>query len=216
MAFTVPFLALEIDSMAARKRPKMPRVLLVYCEGKTEEEYFNILLDFHRPPAFVEVAVYGQKGQHITLVDNTVVKRRNLCDELGFAEDEVECWAVCDEDKMPCSYSDLKKYADDHGVHLAFSAPQFEMYLLQHFERSSETDKDEVFRRLSEYRKKNGGKGDYDDSTKANLAWLESAIDRQPKLVKVAVVNSEIRDSTTKRPFLAVQELTKRILELSV
>ena len=202
--------------MAARKRLKAPRVLLVYCEGKTEEGYFNILLDFHRPPGYVQVEVYGQKGQHLALVDNTVAKREVLSEELGFSEDEIECWAVCDEDKMPCSYADLKKYADEHGVHLAFSAPQFEMYLLQHFEQSGETSKDEVFLRLSEYRRKNGGKGDYDEDTKADLAWLESAIDCQPKIVKVAIVNAEIRSRTTKRPFLTVQELTKRILELSV
>lgn len=193
----------------------MPRALLICCEGKTEEQYFNILLDFYRLPAYVEVEVYGQEGQHITLIDNTVAKRRDLCKELCISEDEVECWAVCDEDIMPCSYTDLKNIADDHGVRLAFSAPQFEMYLLQHFEQSSETNKNKVFRKLSEYRKKHGGKGDYDDDTKADLTWLETAIDSQPKIVKVAIVNAEIRDHTTKRPFLTVHELTNRILELS-
>ena len=190
--------------------------MLVYCEGKTEEEYFNILLDFHRPPGYVQVEVYGQKGQHLALVDNTVAKRGALCEELGFSEGEIECWAVCDEDQMPCSYIELRRYAEERGVHLAFSAPQFEMYLLQHFEQSGETSKDEVFRKLSEYRKKNGGKGDYDDDTKTDLAWLEFAIDRQPKIIRVAIVNAEIRGRTTKRPFFTVQELTKRILELSV
>ena len=202
--------------MAARKRLEVPCILPVYCEGKTEEEYFNILLDFHRPPAFVEVAVYGQKGQHLALVDNAVAKRGDLCDEFGYSEEEVECWAVCDEDKMPCSYTDLKKYADENGVRLAFSAPQFEMYLLQHFEQSGETGKDEVFRRLSVYRKEHGGDGDYDDDTKSDLAWMAKAIDHRPKIVSAATINSEIRDRTTKRPFFTVQELTKRILELSV
>lgn len=112
----------------------MPRALLVCCEGKTEEQYFDILLDFHRPPAYVEVEVYGQKGQHIALIDNTIAEREELCTgEDGFVEDEIECWAVCDEDKMPCSYTDLRKYADKHCVNLAFSAPQFEMYLLATF-----------------------------------------------------------------------------------
>jgi hypothetical protein len=194
----------------------MPRALLVYCEGKTEEAYFNILLDYYRPPAFVDVVVYGQKGQHIVLIDNTIAKRDELCNEMSCAEGEVECWAVCDEDKMPCTYTELLKYAEDRSVHLAFSAPQFEMYLLQHFEQSGDTDKGVVFQKLSARRKKLGFEGDYDDDTKSDLGWMNEAIDREPKIVKTAIVNSEIRDRTTKRPFLTVQELVKRIMELSL
>ncbi|MDO4538598.1 MAG: RloB family protein [Coriobacteriales bacterium] len=203
--------------MASRRRPKTPRALLICCEGKTEEQYFNILLDFHRLPAYVEVEVYGQEGQHIALIDNTVAKREELCaGDDGFAEVEVECWAVCDEDKMPCSYTELKRYAEERGVRLAFSAPQFEMYLLQHFEQSGETSKSIVFQKLSNHRKKHGGEGDYDDDTKADLNWMSDAIDRKPKIVDTAIVNSDIRSHSTKRPYLTVQELTKRILELSI
>ena len=203
--------------MAARRRPKKPRALLVCCEGKTEEQYFNILLDFHRPPAYVEVEVYGQEGQHKALIENTVAKREELCaGDDGFAEDEIECWAVCDEDKMPCSYTELKRYGEERGVHLAFSAPQFEMYLLQHFEQSGETDKSIVFQKLSVQRRRHGGEGDYDDDTKADLGWMSDAIDRKPKIVDTAIVNSDIRSHTMKRPFLTVQELTKRIMELAI
>ena len=203
--------------MAARRRPKAPRALLICCEGKTEEQYFNILLDFHRLPAYVEVEVYGQEGQHIALVDNTVAKREELCaGDDGFFEDEIECWAVCDEDKMPCSYTELKQYAEERGVRLAFSAPQFEMYLLQHFEQSGETDKSIVFQKLSVHRRKHGGQGDYDDDTKADLDWMSDAIDHKPRIVDTAIVNSDIRSPPTKRPFLTVQELTKRIMELSI
>ena len=35
--------------MVARKRPRVPRVLLVYCEGKTEEEYFLRTLGLAAP-----------------------------------------------------------------------------------------------------------------------------------------------------------------------
>ncbi|WP_165246682.1 RloB family protein [Adlercreutzia sp. ZJ141] len=202
--------------MTARRQLKIPRVLLVYCEGKTEEAYFNILFDFYRPPAFVEVEVYGQKGQHVALINNTIVKRNELCNEMGYTEHEIECWAVCDEDKMPYTYTELLKYADDHDVHLAFSAPQFEMYLLQHFEQSGDTDKNVVFQKLSAHRRKHGSEGDYDDDTKADLAWMNDAIDQKPKIVKTAIINSEIRNHTTKRPFLTVQELVKRIMELSL
>lgn len=203
--------------MAARRRPSAPRVLLVYCEGKSEEKYFNILLDFYRPPAYVEVEVYGQKGQHFALIDNVVAKRDELCRENAeLSADDIECWAVCDEDQMPCSYTELVRYADEHGVRLAFSAPQFEMYLLQHFEQSGDSSRESVFRKLSSYRKKYGYEGDYDDDTKADLGWIYEAIDRQPKIVKAAIVNSKMRDRTTKRPFLTVQTLTERIVEMAL
>ena len=203
--------------MAAKRRPRAPRLLLIYCEGKTEEEYFNILLDFYRLPAYVEVAVFGQKGQHIALIDNVAAKRHEFCGgDVGLSYDEVECWAVCDEDKMPCTYAELRKYGEDRDVRLAFSAPQFEMYLLQHFEQSGEASRDVVFEKLSDYRRLNGGEGDYDDSTKSDLAWISTAIDCHPKIVKTAIANSDIRDRAAKRPFLTVQELTKRIVELSI
>ena len=202
--------------MAIRVRQRVPRALLIYCEGKTEEEYFNALLDFYRLPWFVEVEVYGQRGQHYALVDNAVERRDKLQAELQVFEDEIECWAVCDEDRMSCSYAELKRYGEERGVHLGFSAPQFEMYLLQHFEQSGDVDRGMVFRKLSAYRREFGADGDYGDDSKADLSWLSAAIDRKPKIVKTAIINSDIRSNAMKRPFLTVQELTKRILELSI
>lgn len=200
----------------ARAKRRVPRFLLIYCEGKTEKSYFDILLDFYRLPGYVDVEVYGQRGQHLALIDNIAAKRDELCQETGLTKGEIECWAVCDEDRMPCTYTELLAYAESRGVRLAFSAPQFEMYLLQHFEQSGDSDKTVVFRKLSAYRKRHGCSGEYDDSTKSDLAWLSDAIDCQPKIVKIAVINSELRNRSTKHPFLTVQELTKRILELSV
>ena len=209
------FLESGIVDMAPRGR-RMPRILLIYCEGKTEESYFNILLDLYHLPSYVEVEVYGQKGQHLTLIDNVASKREQLCQEEGLAEREVECWAVCDEDQMPCAYAGLLECAENRSVHLAFSAPQFEVYLLQHFEQSGDTDKPTVFQKLGVYRESYGYSKGYDDSTKADLAWIYEAIDRRPKIVKTAIINASLRDRASKRPFLTVQELTKRILELSV
>lgn len=200
----------------ARARRRLPRILLVYCEGKTEKNYFDILFDFYRMPGYVDVEVYGQKGQHLTLIDNVVAKRDLLCQEAGLAEEEIECWAVCDEDRMPCTYTELMGYAESVNVHLAFSAPQFEMYLLQHFEQSGDSDKTVVFQKLSIYRKRYGCSDEYGEGTKADLSWMRDAIDRQPKIVKTAVINSDLRNRSTKHPFLTVQELTKRILDLSI
>jgi len=201
--------------MAPKKRRRLPRVLLIVCEGKTEKAYFDILSDIFRSPRFVKVVVYGQQGQHLALIDNAVTKRGELCKELERPEEEVECWAVCDEDQMPCSYSKLEHYAESLEVRLAFSAPQFEMYLLQHFVQSGSVDRADVFRQLTHYRNQYGGEGDYCDETKSDLTWMAKAIDDTPKIVKTAITNSDIRSRSTKRPFFTVQELSKRILELS-
>lgn len=202
--------------MARGKALAVPRALLIYCEGKTEAEYFNILLDLFRPPAYVTVEVCGQRGQHIALVDSVVAKRSELCgSDMGLVDEEIECWAVCDEDQMPCSYVELANYASERNVNLAFSAPQFEMYLLQHFEQSGDANRLVVFKKLSGYRRQFGGEGDYDDNTKADLGWMRDAIDRKPKIVKTAVINAGLRNHTTKRPFLTVQNLVERIINLS-
>lgn len=202
--------------MAPAQRPKIPRALLICCEGKTEEAYFNALLDFFRLPAFVAVEVYGQEGQHYALVDNALLRRDTLCVESGWDERDVECWAVCDEDKLSGTFAQLDGYAEERGVHLAFSAPQFEMYLLQHFEQSGSADRAEVFRRLSVYRSAYGGEGEYGDDTKADLGWMARAIDSRPKIVKVAITNSDLRDRPSRRPFLTVQRLTERIVNLAI
>lgn len=201
--------------MAPKKRQRVPRILLIVCEGKTEKAYFDILSDIFRPPQFVQVMVYGQQGQHLALINNAVAKRVEQCDELGWPEEDVECWAVCDEDQMPCSYSELKHYAESHEVRLAFSAPQFEMYLLQHFVQSGSIDRTDVFHQLTQYRNRYGGEGDYCDETKSDLTWMENVIDTTPKIVKTAITNSDIRNRSTKRPFFTVQELPRRMLELS-
>lgn len=58
--------------------------------------------------------------------------------------------------------------------------------------------------------------GAYDDSTKADLAWLANAINSKPKIVKTAITNSGLRGRTTKSPFLTVQSLAERFIELQI
>ena len=139
----------------------MPQALLIYCEGKTEEAYFNILLDIFRLPRYVKVEVSGQRGQHLALIDNAVKERSRFCEAEGLDTEEAECWAVCDDDGMTCSYTELERYSEERDVHLAFARPQFESFLLQHFEQSGETDICEIFHRLTVHRNENGGAGAY-------------------------------------------------------
>lgn len=126
-------------------------------------------------------------------------------------ESEIDCWAVCDDDGMRLSYAELLSYADEHGVRLGFSRPQFECFLLQHFEQSGETDISKVFSRLPVYRERAGGCGPYDESSKSDLGWLADAIFEKPKLVDAAVVNADLRGRQSGDLFLTVQGLVKEL-----
>ena len=50
---------------------------------------------------------------------------------------------------------------------------------------------------------------------KTNLDWFDKMIDEEPAKVKQAIINSDKLDNHTKPPFLTVQKLTARLLELS-
>lgn len=195
-------------------RADVPRAILICCEGKTEAEYFQILRRVFRIPGFIKVRIVGQIGQHKALVDKTCEARLEYSQESELAESEIECWAICDDDGMGISYAELLSYAEERGVFLGFSRPQFEGYLLQHFEQSGEANVKEIFSRLTRYKEEAGGVGRYDEASKSDLEWLADAIFAKPKLVDIAVVNSDLRKRQSGSLFLTVQELVKRLGEL--
>jgi hypothetical protein len=184
------------------------RAILICCEGKTEKEYFEIIADIFRVHAVHSLHIIGGKGQHKVLIDRTVAEREKLAGSYEIAPEEIVAWAVCDEDKMSMTYHDLQKYAESCSVRLAFSRPQFESYLLQHFEQSKETNQKALYRRLTTYGSEHGLSGEY-EKTKANLSWLSRAIFNDPHLVETAIVNSNQRSKQRSSPFLTVQELTE-------
>lgn len=190
----------------------MMPILLICCEGKTEQQYFRILRRNYRLPG-AQVVIIGEKGQHKSLIDRTVQEQHKLCEEYKVLPEEIECWAVCDDDGMTSRYADLLSYAEEKMVHLAFSRPQFEAFLLQHFEQSGEHHPVAIFEKLSTHKMKYDG-APYDSSSKADLAWLETAIDTKPKLIDIALVNADQRQRQAEKLFLTVQCLVKRMKDL--
>lgn len=191
----------------------MARMVLICCEGKTEKEYFDILrYRVFRIPGYMSIRIEGEKGQHKALIDRTVELRRDYALSEDLSESDIECWAVCDDDGMPISFHELKAYAETNGVNLAFSSPQFECYLMQHFEQSRETDKSSLYDRLGSIATEAGFVDGYD---KADLSWMEKLLVDKPKLVEVAIVNSDQRLNRAGRPFLTVQSLVRRMKELA-
>lgn len=190
----------------------MPRIMLICCEGKTEELYFKILRDrVYRIPGYIKIDIQGEKGQHKALVDRTVAARAVLAESEEVPEEDIDCWAVCDDDGMRISFSELERYAADSNVSLAFAKSQFESYLLQHFEQSKLIDQQELYDQLTKHKRDLGYEGEYE---KGDLGWLEQTLIDKPKFVDVAITNSEQRGKSSSAPFLTTQNLTKRVKAL--
>lgn len=190
----------------------MPKMFLICCEGKTGKEYFDILrLRIFRIPSYVQIRIEGEKGQHKALIDITASLRESLADQENILEKDIECWAVCDDDGMRMSFSELSRYAETKRVNLAFSRPQFESFLLQHFEQSKETNSHALYDALTHHMNSLGFVGSYD---KADLKWLETTLIDKPKLIDFAVINSSQRITRSSSPFLTVQDLVERLREL--
>ena len=185
----------------------VPRAILILCEGVTEKIYFESVIRNKRVVRVLPVEVLGKQGQHRGLIKKCVEKRRNHAAELGIDEEDIEVWAVCDQDNLKTGYLKLLNYANKYNVKLAFSDPQFETYLVQHFE---------YVRITSRRRQLEADLGKYLGATydKTNLDWLDEMIDRDPTRLKQAVLNADRLDNHTRPPFLTVQKLTARLLEL--
>lgn len=192
-----------------------PRALLICTEGKTEAEYFRAITAIYGTlPYGTELRILEQLGQHETLIRRAAAERKRLADELETSIGNIEAWAVCDDDGMARSFAELLAYAETRGVHLAFSRPQFESFLLQHFEPSRVTDRHELFARLTLYRGRYDFYGSYDDSKKADLRWMRDALTAKPRLIDAAIANANLRRNPAGNVFLTVQDLVVRVKEL--
>ena len=185
-----------------------PRAILILCEGVTEKLYFDSVIRNKRVARVLSVEVLGKQGQHKSLIKKCIEKRKSLAKELEIDEKDIEVWAVCDRDSLKIGYQKLLDYAYRNNVELAFSDPQFETYLVQHFEyRRITTRGRQLEIDLSEYLD-----APYD---KANLDWFDEMIDKEPAKLNQVILNSNRLDNNTKPPFLTVQKLTARLLKLS-
>jgi len=185
-----------------------PRLLLILCEGKTEKLYFDIIKRRRRVRA-VDTMVFGQKGVHESLIKRCTEERTIQAEKFGIKEPEVETWAVCDCDGWKKGYQKLLQFANNKQVHLAFSNPQFETYLIQHLAFRNTTNKKEELE--AELSKLLGF--DYD---KVNLDWLDEMLDNEPLRLETAITNADNFVKHNKIPFLTVQNLTKRLLKFAL
>lgn len=193
-----------------------PVVILICCEGSTTEPaYFKAVMDKRRiNSSMAIVEVVGGKGQHQTLIDQSLVECNKLAKKLDLPIEDIEIWAVCDKDQMKGSLLDLETYAAKNGVRLAFSDPRFEVYLLQHFRFSATNETGKKLEALvTKEMGKLGIKRAYD---KADLRWLHKALDDDPALVDVAIKNGAKICNKDNTPYTTMHLLMARILEFEV
>lgn len=193
-----------------------PELLLIVCEGKTESLYFSILQKRFRLPSWVKIIPEPEGanytlGQHESLIKKAAGKKEDYVKELGCDLENIEVWAVCDRDDYNDSFTKLKQCAEENGVKLAFSDPQFENFLLQHFsDNKSRKRGNEVEQELTEHIRECDP--DFGIYKKSDLTWLDNMVDHKHDLVRVAVSNASNHDKHCNQPFFTVQKLVSRLL----
>lgn len=184
------------------------RALLILCEGTTEQLYFESVIRHKRITGVLDIQVFGKQGQHKSLIKKCASLRKTKAEELELSEEEIEVWAVCDKDAMKIRYQELLAYAKVRDVKLAFSNPQFETYLIQHFElKKTKNKRFDLELELGTYL--DGG------YVKNDLTWFDRMIDEDPAKLDFAIANADRLNSHAKSPFLTVQNLTRRLLEFA-
>lgn len=187
-----------------------PELLLVVCEGTTEVEYFNILKRQFRLPTWIKIIPdrgdHKTLGQHERLIKAAAEKKSMYAKELDSDLIAIEAWAVCDRDDYRGSFIELRDFAELNNIELAFSDPQFENYLLQHFSANKSKSRGfKVIQELSEQLPSGLYK-------KSDLSWLDDMIDKKHAIVQSAIANAKIFSKHTEQPFFTVQKLAQRLL----
>lgn len=193
-----------------------PQMLLVCCEGRTEEQYFLILQDIFRINAISIQIIPNIGQQHEKLVDSAITRRLETMSDAGIfeSEDDIELWIVCDRDRYQGRFTKLSDYAKNKNVNVAFSSPQFENYILQHFggpNKSIQKGKaleDGITKAMLKY-------GLTSIYTKGDLEWLRDIVDQKHSVIATAIKNANIFSTHTKEPFFTVQHLADRLLSYS-
>lgn len=197
--------AFQIYKIFARGRMKkaLPTILLIGCEGKTEKLYYDIVARLYNMSN--RVKTFEEVGELKGVIDFCCEKKKEIAKKLDIEESEIEAWAVCDDDGRKTKYNELLKYAQEHNVKLAYSRPQFEYYLIQHFEQSNEHRRSEIFKIL----RKN-----IPNYNKGTIGNFEEIATLKPIVIGVAISNSKIRSKKTDKVFITAHALTSRIIEL--
>jgi hypothetical protein len=123
-----------------KRRLSIPpkRRLLIVCEGSvTEPSYFSGLARLKREVITIEIRHDHQDPKGIVELAVRLKKEaRRICKRCP-EEDFDAVWCVFDQDCHPM-LAEAKQQARDNGVDVAFSNPNFGLWLLLHFEECAQ------------------------------------------------------------------------------
>ena len=191
-----------------------PLAILICTEGKkTEPQYFDFVISRMRISEKIEIKVIGDLNQHIRLIKESAIARAAVAEKYEISEEDIETWAVCDKDDMQCNLKELKNYAKMNNIRLAFSDPNFEIFLLQHFKKSATNGTNKEIQMLISKELASRKLGKYD---KTNLSNILHVIDENPACLKFAIANCNLMSDEESTPYVTVHNLLARLLEWAV
>jgi len=111
----------------ARQQPQR-QVILIVCEGQTEEAYFTAVKAFYGRSAALNIKIARHRSDPVKMVE------KGIRDNKNGDFDHVFC--VVDGDKSDRTALARKRIGKHDDIDLIVSVPCFELWLLLHFERS--------------------------------------------------------------------------------
>ncbi|QED60855.1 RloB domain-containing protein [Enterococcus durans] len=115
------------------KNKPLRKEIRIYCEGKTEKIYFDLLKQKYRLPN-IKVKTKGELGQSVELVNHVL---RSLNKMSANEKKKIEKILVV-FDKDDDSWESIEKayaLAKQNNIGICFSNECFELWLLAHFEK---------------------------------------------------------------------------------
>jgi hypothetical protein len=190
---------------------KLPQLVLICCEGNTEKAYFENFKNVFRISS-PKIEVITEETSFKGLIKRGAKRRSEYSKEYSIKEEDIEVWVVFDRDNYKENYLKLEQYAENENIKIAFSDPQFENFLIQHFQADSKilkgkAMKDYLLKILVENKMSDGR---YDKN------WTKKLFDEKPKSVRIAIENCKIYTNHAKKPFFTVHKLVERLLEFKV
>ena len=120
---------LDAGSRLRRHPQTQPQrqVILIVCEGQTEEAYFNAVKAFYRRSNTANIKIVRDRSDPVKIVEKGIRDSKN--------DDFDHVYCVIDGDKPERTTLARKRIQKRKDIDLVVSTPCFELWLLLHFER---------------------------------------------------------------------------------
>ncbi len=187
----------------ARKR------ILIVSEGKVTEPTYvrGLRVVFAIPPQLLAIEFSPKHGDPSHVVSQATLAKRTADNRADQTEDENErfdeVWVMFDRDDHEHAFSAIRT-AEQVGIHVAFSHPCIELWLLLHFRDSPGAQhRDQVKKLLREFLP------DYEKSVE--FSKLRDGYEQAVKRAQRMVADQEQRGERLRNPWTTVHLLTESI-----